>query len=105
MMLRTKIKLWLLATLTIIAAITYGVLKLEFVQKKVFDVKADLVGSERTVTFYSKMTGDKIASYHDKDTRYEVQPDRTISVWLGSQDKKVHSSLEFIIEDIKVDKK
>lgn len=105
MMLRTKIKLWLLAILTIIAAIAYGVLQLEFIQKKVFDVKADLVGSERTVTFYSKMTGDKIASYYDKDTRYEVQPDRTISVWLGSQDKKVHSSLEFIIEDIKVNKK
>lgn len=105
MMLKTKIKLWALAILTIIVGIAYGVLQLEFVQKKVFDVKADLVGGERTVTFYSKMNGEKIASYYDKDTRYEVGSDKTISVWLGSQNKKVHSSLEFIIEDVKSDKK
>ena len=96
----TKIKLWLLAILTIIAVIAYSVLQLEFVQKKVFDVKADLVGSERTVNFYSKIDATKVASYSDKDTRYEVN-NGVISVWLGSQNKKIHSNMDFIIEDIK----
>ena len=105
MSLKKKIILWFSAILSVIIVIAYGILQLEFVQKKVFDVKADLVGGERTVTFYSKMNGEKIASYYDKDTRYEVGLDKTISVWLGSQNKKVHSSLEFIIEDVKADKK
>lgn len=100
MSLRTKIKIWSVAILILIATLAYGLLQLEFVQKKVFDVKADLVGSERTVNFYSKIDATKVASYSDKDTRYEVN-NGVISVWLGSQNKKIHSNMDFIIEDIK----
>lgn len=72
----------------------------ESVQKKVFDVKADMIGSNRTVTFYTQISKEPVASYTDKDMRYEVK-EGTISIWLGSKNKKVHSSMDFIIEDNK----
>lgn len=72
----------------------------ESVQKKVFDVKADMLGSDRTVTFYAQISKEPVASYTDKDMRYEVK-EGTISIWLGSKNKKVHSSMDFIIEDNK----
>lgn len=87
-----------LVLLAICSAVLF--FNVESVQKKAFDMKADLVGSDRTVTFYSKMEGTKVASFSDKDTRYEVK-DGTISVWLGSKDKKVHSNMDYIIEDNK----
>ena len=101
MQLRTKIKLWATGIVIFLAAVAYGLLNMEFVQKKVFDIKADVVGSNRTVTFYTKMTGEKVASYSDKDVRFETQPFGVVSVWLGSQNKKVHSTMEYIIEDNK----
>ena len=97
----TKIKLWFIGILTLCVLIGYFVLNTEFVQKKLFDVKADLVGSHRTVTFYTKVSAEKVASYTDKDMRFEAQPYGVISVWLGSQNKKVNSTLEYIIEDVK----
>lgn len=72
----------------------------ESVQKKVFDVKADMLGSDRTVTFYTQISKEPVASYTDKDMRYEVK-EGTISIWLGSKNRKVHSSMDFIIEDNK----
>lgn len=91
--------------------ITYGVVTLfvlgailffnvESVQKKVFDVKADMVGSDRTVTFYTQISKEPVASYTDKDMRYEVK-EGTASIWLGSKNRKVHSNMDFIIEDNK----
>lgn len=73
---------------------------IESVQKKAFDVKADMFGSDRTVTFYAQISKEPVASYTDKDMRYEVK-EGTISIWLGSKNKKVHSSMDFIIEDNK----
>ena len=72
---------------------------MEFVQKKLFDIKADVTGSSRTVTFYTPLTTEKIAQYSDKDMRYETKPTGAISIWLGSQSKKVESTLPYIIED------
>lgn len=97
----TKFKIYTTLSLLLIALIAYGLLSMEFVQKKIFDVKADVVGSNRTVTFYTKMTGEKVASYSDKDVRFETQPFGVVSVWLGSQNKKIHSTMEYIIEDNK----
>lgn len=95
------IKLKIYYTLTVVAlfSIAYGLLQLEFVQKKLFDIKADALGSARTVIFYSPLTGEKISSYSDKDIRYETKPTGAISVWLGSQSRKVESNLPYIIED------
>ena len=101
MTLRTKIKLWFVLISVILVSIAYFLLNMEFVQKKIFDVKADMVGSHRTITFYTKVSAEKVASFTDKDMRFESQPYGVISVWLGSQNKKVNSTLEYIVEDVK----
>ncbi len=95
----TKLKIYAVLSVFIIALIAYGLLNIEFVQKKLFDVKADLVGSERTISFYSQIDATKVSSYSDKDMRYETKPSGAISVWLGSKSKKVESNLGYIIED------
>lgn len=96
---KTKFKIYFAIFLMIVGGIGYTLLQFEFIQKKLFDIKADAVGTDRTVTFYAKMTGEKVASYSDKDMRFETQPFGVVSVWLGSQNKKVHSTMEYIIED------
>lgn len=96
---RTKLKLWFAAILTIVLLVAIAILNMEFVQKKLFDIKADITGSERTITFYSTIDATKVASYSDKDMRYETKPSGAISVWLGSKSKKVESNMNYIIED------
>lgn len=99
---KTKLKLWFTGVLVLCLSIGYFLLNMEFVQKKIFDAKADVIGSNRSITFYTQMTGEKLTTYQDKDLRYEVSPNgETISVWLGSINKKVHSNMGYIIEDIK----
>ena len=95
----TKFKIYAVLASMVITLIAYGLLNMEFVQKKIFDVKADITGSERTISFYSSIDASKVASYSDKDMRYETKPSGTISVWLGSKSKKVESNLGYIIED------
>ena len=95
----TKFKIYLVLFLIALASLSYALLSMEFVQKKIFDVKADISGSERTITFYSQIDATKVASYSDRDMRYETKPSGAISVWLGSKSKKVESNLGYIIED------
>ena len=95
----TKLKIYAVLISLSLALMAYGLLNMEFVQKKIFDVKADITGSERTISFYSQIDATKVASYSDKDMRYETKPSGTISVWLGSKSKKVESNLGYIIED------
>ena len=85
--------------MSVIAALAYAFFNMEFVQKKVLDVKADITGSERTISFYSQIDATKVASFSDKDMRYETKPSGAISVWLGSKSKKVESNMLYIIED------
>ena len=99
MQFKTKLKLWFVAIISIIVVVIYFILNMEFVQKKLFDIKADVTGASRTITFYSPLTSEKIAQYSDKDMRYETKPTGAVSVWLGSQSKKVESNLPYIIED------
>lgn len=101
MTLKTKIKLWFVLIMTVLTVIAYFVLNMEFIQKKIFDVKADVVGSNRTITFYSNIDAIKVASFSDKDMRFETETNGTVSVWLGSQNKKVKSNMQYIVEDIK----
>ena len=96
----TKLKLWFTGILILSTFIVYFLLNMEFVQKKIFDVKADVVGSNRTITFYSSIDATKVASFSDKDMRFETEPFGVISVWLGSQNKKIKSNMQYIIEDI-----
>ena len=94
----TKFKIYFTLFVAAIALIAYVLLNMEFVQKKIFDVKADITGSERTVTFYAPLTSEKVASFSDKDMRFEYE-NSAVSVWLGSKNKKVHSNMNYIIED------
>lgn len=95
----TKFKIYLTLIVAIIAILAYALLNMEFVQKKLFDIKADITGSERTITFYSTIDATKVASFSDKDMRYETKPSGAISVWLGSKSKKIESNMNYIIED------
>ena len=94
----TKFKIYAVLASTVLTLIAYGLLNMEFVQKKIFDVKADITGSERTVTFYTTVSNEKVASFSDKDMRFEYT-NGAVSVWLGSKNKKVHSNMNYIIED------
>lgn len=95
----TKFKIYFTLIMVIIALLAYALLNMEFVQKKIFDVKADITGSNRIVTFYSQIDGTKVASFEDKDMRYETKQNGSISLWLGSKSKKVESNMNYIIED------
>ena len=94
----TKFKIYFVLFMSVIAALAYAFFNMEFVQKKVFDIKADITGSERTVTFYTTVSNEKVASFSDKDMRFEYA-NGAVSVWLGSKNKKVHSNMNYIIED------
>lgn len=94
-----KFKIYFTLIVAIIAILAYALLNMEFVQKKLFDIKADITGSERTITFYSTIDATKVASFSDKDMRYETKPSGAISVWLGSKSKKIESNMNYIIED------
>ena len=94
----TKFKIYAVFAITIIVLIAYALLNMEFVQKKIFDVKADITGSERTISFYTTVSNEKVASFSDKDMRFEYT-NGAVSVWLGSKNKKVHSNMNYIIED------
>lgn len=85
-------------SIAIIVLVIVGFFSLEFIQKKTFDIKADAIGTNRTVTFYS-FTGQPIQTYSDKSMRFESLPTGGISVWLGSQNRKVHSNMDYIVED------
>lgn len=94
-----SIKKVLFGLLVIVGISIYLFFNVESVQKKVFDIKADLVGTDRTVVFYSKINGQIVKQYSDKDTRFQVEPNGAISVWLGKEKKKVFSNMDYIIED------
>lgn len=96
---KTKLKLWFTLICTVAVVLGYLLLNMEFVQKKIFDVKADVLGSNRTITFYAPLTAEKVASFSDKDMRYETKSTGAISVWLGTKSKKIESNLGYIVED------
>lgn len=97
-------KKFLAVAVVVIGALTYGALQLEFVQKFLFDKKADFLGTDRTVTFYAKMTGEKVASFSDRDTRINLENNRVLSVWQGQKKRKIMSNMDFIIIDNKTKK-
>ena len=55
-----KIKFWAISIILLLTTLGVLFFNLEFIQKKIFDVKADLVGSNRSVTFYSNIDATKV---------------------------------------------
>jgi hypothetical protein len=93
-----RLKFYGFIALFVLGGLGYVIFSIEAVQKKVFDIKADLIGSHRTITFYNQINAQPVASFTDKDVRFE-ETNNGISVWLGQQQKKVHSNMFYIIED------
>ena len=91
----TKLKYGAIAIIAIAVVLFFS---MEIVQKKTLDIKADTIGTNRTVTFYS-FTGQPIQSYSDKSMRFDALPTGGISVWLGSQNRKIHSNTDYIVQD------
>ena len=95
----TKLKLIGAALLTLALIVIFLFLTAPAVEHKIYNYKADIVGTVRTITFYSPISSEPVKSYSDKDARFEIPPTGGISVWLGSQNRKVHSNMPYIIED------
>ena len=95
----TKIKYAIGLILFIIITAIVLTFNTEITQKKIYDTKADLVGSNRTISFYTPISAEKVISYSDKSLRFETEPNGVISVWLGSVNKKIKSNMLYIIED------
>ena len=94
----TRFKIYFTFVVLAATLLAYTFFNMEFVQKKVFDIKADITGSERTVTFYTTVSNEKVAQFSDKDMRFEYT-NGAVSVWLGNKNKKIHSNMNYIIED------
>ena len=71
----------------------------ESAQKGWHDIKADLVGTHRTVEVYSEMGGNLVKTYEDKDLRFDRNPDGSLTVWRGSVNKKSQITGGIVIID------
>jgi hypothetical protein len=60
----------------------------ETVQQKVYDTKADLLGTHRVANVYNEM-GEHVATYEDEDMRFELVGERSVRIWMGDKNKKV----------------
>ena len=61
----------------------------EGTQKAAYDVKADVVGTDRTATIYSKFDGKLVDTISDKSMVFTRTENSTI-LWLGDVNKKVY---------------
>lgn len=68
-------------------------------QQKVYDFKADAVGTHRIVEVYTE-AGTRVATIEDKKMRFELVGERSVRLWLGDRNEKVViGNLGFIIRD------
>ena len=71
----------------------------ESAQQKVYDLKADTIGTHRVVEVYTE-AGNKVASIEDKSMRFEMVGERSVRLWLGDKNEKVMiGNMGFIITD------
>lgn len=72
----------------------------ESAQQKMYDLKADTVGTHRVVEVYTE-AGDKVATIEDKSMRFELVGERSVRLWLGDKNEKVMiGNMGFIIRDL-----
>lgn len=72
----------------------------ESTQQKMYDLKADTVGSNRVVDVYTE-AGNKVATIEDKNMRFELVGERSVRLWLGEKNEKVMiGNMGFIIRDL-----
>lgn len=71
----------------------------ESTQQKVYDLKADTIGTHRVVEVYTE-AGNKVAIIEDKSMRFELVGERSVRLWLGDKNEKVMiGNMGFIITD------
>lgn len=70
-------------------------------QKKLYDMKADMIGTERVVSVYAPLGGELIKTYEDEEMRFERKPNGDISIWRGSVNKKAYIKGGVVIIDDK----
>ncbi|MCF6179875.1 MAG: hypothetical protein L3J63_10880 [Geopsychrobacter sp.] len=72
----------------------------ESAQQKVYDLKADTIGTHRIVEVYTE-AGSKVASIEDGSMRFEMVGERSVRLWLGDKNEKVMiGNMGFIIRDL-----
>lgn len=72
----------------------------ESTQQKVYDLKADTIGTHRIVEVYTE-AGSKVATIEDKKMRFEMVGERSVRLWLGDKNEKVMiGNMGFIIRDL-----
>ena len=91
-------KTLLVASLMVVSLVTLGC---ESTQQKVYDLKADTVGTHRIVEVYTEAAGTKVATIEDKEMRFEMVGERSVRLWLGDKNEKVMiGNMGFIIRDL-----
>jgi len=91
-------KTFLVASLMVVSLVTLGC---ESTQQKVYDLKADTVGTHRIVEVYTEAAGTKVATIEDKEMRFEMVGERSVRLWLGDKNEKVMiGNMGFIIRDL-----
>ena len=71
----------------------------ESAQQKVYDLKADTIGTHRVVEVYTE-AGNKVATIEDESMRFELVGERSVRLWLGDKNEKVMiGNMGFIITD------
>ncbi len=84
----------------VVGILAMSVFNTETVKQKVYDAKADLMGTPRIARVYSEETGRKVAQYEDSDMRFEIVNNKTMRIWMGDKSKKVVvMNMGVIIED------
>ena len=60
----------------------------ESTQQKIYDMKADSVGTHRVVQVYTE-AGDLVDTIEDEAMRFELVGERSVRLWLGDKNEKV----------------
>ena len=84
----TKFKLIAGSIVAFVLVIGIMFMSAENVQQKIYDTKADLLGTPRIAQVYDEM-GNNVAQYEDSDMRFELVGERSVRIWMGDKNKKV----------------
>lgn len=94
--LRMKIIIGLI--LVLVSYAFYFYLTMPSTQKKIHDIKAETLGTDRTVTIYTEVSGTAVEQYRDKHTRYEIKPGFA-SFWFDDAGEKLGTNMYFSVRD------
>ncbi len=71
----------------------------ESTQQKIYDMKADTIGTHRIVQVYTDY-GTNVATFEDESMRFEMVGERSVRLWMGDKNEKVMiGNMGFIITD------